>query len=69
MGAEVFRGRVAAVTAEPFLALALGTAVLGGAEVFLRVETVFGRFSRLSPKTVLKKDTNITLPLLIFVSC
>lgn len=53
MGAEVLRGRTVAVTAELFLVLALDTAVLAGAEVFLRVETVVGRFSRLAPKMVL----------------
>lgn len=58
VGAEVLRGRAAAVTPEFFLVLTLGTAVLGGAEVFLRVETVVGRFSRLPPKMVLWGEGN-----------
>lgn len=61
VGAEVLRGR-GAITAEVFLELALGTAVLAGAEVFRRVETVLGRFSRLAPKTLLRGEgKNVTL--------
>ena len=55
VGAEDFRGR-AGITAEFFLTLALGTADLAGAEVFLRVVTVLGRLSRLPLWFVLRKD-------------
>lgn len=54
VGADDLRGR-AVITAELFLALVLGTAALAGAEVFLRVDTVLGRFSRLPLVMVLRK--------------